>query len=132
MTQETLFPEEREEAEEVEYTVENVNPRSHAVRDIRMSVQRAIRLDIALGILLAEAKTVDKLSSDPWGAYWLLTKAPLVEAVRMVRKEQWPWVVSHWYTGGLRESIEQGKANLPASVVEKIEKDAKAEYEKRT
>jgi len=97
------------------FGVEDINPRSHAIRDLRMAVKRAQHLDSLLGEMLEYAKTYEALARSPVRH---VCKADDWDLVKRVY--DWEWTVMHWADGGLRRSIEDVKLNLPAKVREKL------------
>lgn len=117
--------------ERIEVTVENLNPRSRAVSDLRMSCMRAIEVMRlcewhlkAMGDDPAEAQLAPPHTFEPgekrmmstqlkklWGEhYWLHPEY-----------RQWPKVFSMWSRGVLEGMVLDMLENLPAAAREKVE-----------
>jgi hypothetical protein len=94
--------------------------RAHAIRDLRMAVQRARTLEGILGHWLAACDgDLDLAKSTlPWN----LTRVEQSEIVRMIPRCGWAWAVEHWFSGGLERSIQDTLPNLPQSVRDELEK----------
>ena len=107
------------------HTVEALNPRGKVVSETRMAIKRSRALARICEEAVATAGTLHEaceatpgtlgISStalkfvfgDPWYA------SPLA-------REWWPWVLNHWYHGGLERVERQALQNLPEATREKL------------
>ena len=102
-----------------EATVEDLNPRSRPVKSLEMAVKRGWALDKIMSTWLAfnrdDLDATKRLNPIP---YFTVEDGSII---RMVN--DWPWAVGHWYSGGLRRSIEATLDNLPSTVRDRLEKE---------
>ena len=100
---------------------EVVTERAHAVRDLRMAVQRAHTLDQVLGRWLADRGGDLEAAKEcyPWNCRTVAE----AEIVHMIPRSGWAWAVQHWFDGGLQRSIRDTLPNLPESVRRKLKAD---------
>ena len=116
--------------------VEDLNPRSHAVRDLRMAVKRAMILtDLMHECYVRSGSRINVLKQNPPPTFGSTSfehvdrKGQIHTAMREVWGDQywsnpeyrsWPDLVEMWRTGSLDRQINDMAANLPTSVRKKL------------
>lgn len=114
--------------------VEDLNPRSHAVRDLRMSVERCLMLKdlIAEHFMRCQKYGISPYFRPVWGddSFQYVDRKGYVGT--LVRKiwgddyyahpeyRQWDELVRMWRRGSLDRQIADMAANLPASARKKL------------
>lgn len=116
------------------YTIEDLNPRSRAVKDIEMSVRRGIALAklCRRHLDLYKGDVAKALKDDPrmWGSvskkqgsrehnpHSLIKEAFGGESDPLLRGH-WRELFMAWYTGGLEIQIQAARACLPKKLASK-------------
>lgn len=114
-----------------EYTVENLNPQSRAVKSLEMAIKRAVVLSEVID------KHVQQVGAEKAGSLpperWYLKDADLTEIWGKGWKHHpeyvaWPITYALWVTGGLRRSVEDAMLCLPTESRDKVAELVRKRY----
>lgn len=131
----------RQEAQAIEQVpaldVENLNPRSHAVKNLEMAVRRSLALEQLC------VQHLERCDSDPdkareyqpstFGSIDKVAGSNVANPRTLIKEvfgddyyahpewTQWPTLFDAWYSGSLRRQREAALRNLPAKLRKKYE-----------
>jgi hypothetical protein len=97
------------------FTVNDMKPTAHAVKHQEMAIKRAYDLNDGLIQALQREGTIDAVKQ--FHRSIIYETKPLRDlfwndtpAYR--DREVWEWIVDHWYSGGLRRSVQDAMHNI--------------------
>lgn len=114
------------------YTVEDINPKSHAIRDLRMVVKRARMLDEMMKLyiewcdLSGVEEPVDYMREHPPHITGVNAIRTLMEKIfgkhyrNHAQVLTWDMTFDMWWSGAVRRSARDATLNMPASVRETL------------
>lgn len=101
-----------------DFSVEDMKPTARAVKDQEMAIRRAYELNAGLMDALqreGELRSLKKL----WRSIIMESKElrGLFDRSSPEWKHQdvWAWTVDHWYSGGLKRSVEAAMENITSA-----------------
>lgn len=97
------------------FSVNDMKPTARAVKDQEMAIRRAYDLNEGLMSALSQEGTLDRVKSLHRSV--MLDHKPLRDLFynstpEWRYQEAWAWVVDHWYSGGLKRSVEDAMHNI--------------------
>jgi len=98
-----------------DFTVNDMKPTARAVKDQEMSIRRAYELNASLLKLLDVFGTVQKLKEQH--RHVILSDNKLRKlfpgtSIEWRHPEAWEWVITHWYSGALKRSVQVSLLNI--------------------
>lgn len=101
-----------------DFSVEDMKPTARAVKDQEMAIRRAYDLNAGLMDALKREGTLEKVKR---------THRSIIMESKQLRdlfnrsspewkhQDVWAWTVDHWYSGGLKRSVEAAMENITSA-----------------